>query len=282
MGAGLEGQLQRERFKLFDQEYGYYSAANRDRLPALPDLSDSSGGLANRAYFNFVSYIGWKVAARHAATPEQRTALCRRVGELLLPQVAPGELEALRAEAARSPNGAVSEAAAARAVSRLLASLQACGYICGWQVVWGDTPGGWPQDWFQQAPGLVGDVPGGAPGAALQDDLAGIVEMEGAPGQRVFQVKLLQPADIQASVALRSEDDGFWGRHASAMVGALLAAGGWRCDASEYFYQDDWSGPTSLGARLLLALGDPLQAVDIPWTPTTLVGDYTCQPAAAA
>jgi hypothetical protein len=51
------------------------------------------------------------------------------------------------------------------------------------------------------------------------------------------QVKLLQPADISGSVALRQEDDGFWGRHASALLAALLAAGGWRAECSEYFYQ---------------------------------------------
>lgn len=30
------------------------AAANKDRLPAIPDLSDNSGGLSNPAYFNFV------------------------------------------------------------------------------------------------------------------------------------------------------------------------------------------------------------------------------------
>jgi hypothetical protein len=66
---------------------------------------------------------------------------------------------------------------------------------------------------------------------------AAVLEAPAAAGQAVFQAKLLQPADIQASVALRSEDDAFWGRHVSAMVAALLAAGGWRAEASEYFYQ---------------------------------------------
>lgn len=35
----------------------------------------------------------------------QRTALCRRVGELLLPLIAPGEVEGMRAEARKSPRG---------------------------------------------------------------------------------------------------------------------------------------------------------------------------------
>jgi hypothetical protein len=38
--------------------------------------------------------------------------------------------------------------------------------------------------------------------------------------------------------------------------------------------QDNWSGPTDLKQRLLLALGDPLQQVDIPWHPTTLIQDW--------
>ena len=35
--------------------------ANRELLPALPDLSDLGGGLSNPAQFNFMSYILWKV-----------------------------------------------------------------------------------------------------------------------------------------------------------------------------------------------------------------------------
>lgn len=55
-------------------------------------------------------------------------------------------------------------------------------------------------------------------------------------------------------------DDGFWGRHVSSMLTALLAAGGWApADLSEFFYQDDWSGPKDVGSKLLLAFGDPLQ-----------------------
>ncbi len=60
----------------------------------------------------------------------------------------------------------------------------------------------------------------------------------------------------------------------SSALSALLARGGYTATADEYFSQDNWSGPTSLRERLLLALGDPLQAVDIPWRPTTLVQDW--------
>ena len=62
----------------------------------------------------------------------------------------------------------------------------------------------------------------------------------------------------------------------SSALKTLLAHGGYQATtADEYFSQDNWSGPTSLRERLLLALGDPLQAVDIPWRPTTLVQDWT-------
>lgn len=33
----------------------------------MPDLSDMTGGLSNRAYFNFVDYILWKVRAQGRA-----------------------------------------------------------------------------------------------------------------------------------------------------------------------------------------------------------------------
>ncbi|GBF88207.1 hypothetical protein Rsub_00919 [Raphidocelis subcapitata] len=299
LDVGPEEALQRERFKLFQQEYSYYYEANQDELPRVPDLSDESGGLSNRSYFNFVSYINWKVAARHVTDPAQRSALCRRVGELLLPVVAPGEAEALRREAAGARGGVASEAAVAASLQRLLRRFEEAGYCCpgGWQLVWGELPGGWPPDWYLREPGLVGDVPGAEGtdsssssgsssggsdgGSSSSSSDGGSRGSGGIVGGVVFQIKMLQPADIRASVALRSEEDGFWGRHVSAAVGALLAAGGWSTlnTPGEYFYQDDWKGPSSLGDKLLLALGDPLQTVDIPWTPTTLVSDYAIAPA---
>ena len=89
------------------------------------------------------------------------------------------------------------------------------------------------------------------------------------------QIKLLQPADIEGSVALRSEEDGDM-RVTSSLLAALLEAGGYVgvvCD--EFWSQDSWSGPQSAGGKLLMLLGDPLQAVDIPWQPTTLVQNWT-------
>ena len=42
-------------------EFPYYRQTYAAELPAVPDLSDSSGGLSNPVYFNFVYYILWKV-----------------------------------------------------------------------------------------------------------------------------------------------------------------------------------------------------------------------------
>lgn len=36
-------------------------------LPTVPDLSDASGGLSNPAFFNFLSYILWKVRCQNPA-----------------------------------------------------------------------------------------------------------------------------------------------------------------------------------------------------------------------
>jgi hypothetical protein len=58
------------------------------------------------------------------------------------------------------------------------------------------------------------------------------------------------------------------------MMQLLKDAGYESVGVDEYFYQDYWSGPQSLGDKVLLLLGDPLQQVDVPWKPTTLVQDW--------
>jgi hypothetical protein len=72
-----EAALQAEIFRLRTQEYPYYYAANKDRLAVVPDLSDMSGGLSNPAFFNFLSYIIWKVRGRRRAAAGPVPA-CRR------------------------------------------------------------------------------------------------------------------------------------------------------------------------------------------------------------
>jgi hypothetical protein len=189
-------------------------------------------------------------------------------------------------------------------VLQVLEGLRAGGYCCGYQVTWGSWPGSWPQDWMQQ-PRLQGELPAGTSALLLQqagnasalaaDEAAPAVVAAAAPslqqqgsqlpGPLAFQVKLHQPADIEGSVALRQEEDGFWGHACSGLLGAVLEAGGWGGEGAggavdgsvtvdEFFYQDVWSGPASLGDRVLLLLGDPLQRVEVPFSPQTLVQNW--------
>ena len=92
------------------------------------------------------------------------------------------------------------------------------------------------------------------------------------------QIKLYLPADIAGGVALRAEEDGFWSRAVSSMISRLLYCSGYgrgNTSVDEYFFQDAWSGPTRLQDKVLLFFGDPLQLVDVPWAPTTLVQNWT-------
>ena len=72
---------------------------NKSHLPAIPDLSDLSGGLSNPYYFNFISYILWKVIAQRLRGPAERSAFGAAYGRELLSQVWP-EAEALAASLA--------------------------------------------------------------------------------------------------------------------------------------------------------------------------------------
>lgn len=57
-------------------------------------------------------------------------------------------------------------------------------------------------------------------------------------GVAVAQVTLRAPADILGSVSLRGEEDGWFGRAASAALTAVLAAGGWPAPfPDEFFFQ---------------------------------------------
>ncbi len=42
-----------------------------------------------------------------------------------------------------------------------------------------------------------------------------------------MQVRLHRPADLEAGVALRAEEDGFWGRPVSASLQGLLQTAGY-------------------------------------------------------
>lgn len=55
----------------------------------IPDLSDMSGGLSNRTYFNFTMYVQWKVIAQHLYTDEAKAAFVRGVGRRIVQEIAP-------------------------------------------------------------------------------------------------------------------------------------------------------------------------------------------------
>eukprot|EP00878_Enallax_costatus_P013844 GHUV01014479.1.p1 GENE.GHUV01014479.1~~GHUV01014479.1.p1 ORF type:complete len:339 (+),score=61.67 GHUV01014479.1:238-1254(+) len=174
-----EQQLQLERFRLQNQEYKYYAAANKDRMPQLPNLADNSGGLSNRLYYNFVSYCLWKTIAKHLVTPEQRTAFCAAVGEMLLPQLVP-DITAAVQKAATGGQPAPT-AVMIPAIQGLLNHLQQRGYLCGYQLVLGAQPGTWPADWARTEPQIVDDL------GLLEQSEAAFEERYLAPGS-VFQV----------------------------------------------------------------------------------------------
>lgn len=250
-----ETQFQQENFKLRDREYRYYYAANKDRLPAIPDLGDESGGLSNPTYFNFINYVLWKVASAHLRD-EQRGTFTAAVGKSLLEAL---DSEPLLYNVSYSGERPATQLQLCRSIDHLLSKLQSSGYICGYQLVWGATPGSWPADWMLKGPRLAGDVPA----QASADNMK-------------FQVKLHLPADIEGCIALRAEEEGFWGPYVSAMLAHLVTGAGYAdVAADEYFVQDDWSGPKNNADALLLLFGDPLQQVDIPWYPTTLVQDWS-------
>eukprot|EP00955_Chlamydomonas_euryale_P012820 138311-Chlamydomonas_euryale.AAC.2 len=259
LGLGSEGQLQREIFRLRDREYPYYYDANKDRLPRIPDLSDLSGGMSNTTYFNFNYYILFKVAARRAQGAELRTRLNAMYGQQLLPRVWEGADAAAAAAAADGFSGRASQAAVLSLITTLLDVLLNQGYMCGYQVVWGEAPGTWPGDWMLSQARIAGEP------ADTATDARGLV----------FQVKIHEPADIKGSIALRAEEDGFWSRAVSSMVAVLLKQAGYgEAVADEYFFQDEWSGPTDFSSQLLMLLGDPLEMVDVPFVPTTLIQNY--------
>ena len=89
-----------------------------------------------------------------------------------------------------------------------------------------------------------------------------------------MQVRLQQPADLQASVSLRSEQDGFTSRSVANMLRQLFAKVDYAASTDEVYLQDAWHGPTNLKDRILLFLGDPLMTVEVPWTPESLIQNW--------
>ncbi|KAK9866449.1 hypothetical protein WJX84_012457 [Apatococcus fuscideae] len=264
-----EQDFQIATFRLRNQEYKYYLEQHRAEMPALPELSDNSGGLSNPAYFNFCNYILWKSAARVVPDDGNRAQLVQTVGRRLVDALAPDALDFAKQSASRG-GGRAGPGDVQQALRMTLDPLQRGGYFRSYQLTWGPSPGlsdPTPQQLQQQLMQQAGSDAPIAPDQAASSPEASTSE--------TFQVRLEQPADLSASVSLREEEKGFWSRNASSMLQAVLAAAGYPAAAAdEFFFQNKWQGPSSLKERILLFLGDPLQQVGVPFNPTTLVQDW--------
>ncbi|PNH12105.1 hypothetical protein TSOC_001013 [Tetrabaena socialis] len=306
-----EADFQRENFKLREREYRYYADAT-PQLPRIPDLADNTGGLANPAYLNFIIYCLWKVVFRHVRGAAEREAFSRAAAADFLARASPPAATS-RAEGSAAPaqprSCADASAAVVQAVVPFLELLRAGGYICAYQLVLNSHPGSWPQDWMLSQPTLLDEGADAASGGASLSSSpsppappdAGPSGDAGACGELLFQIKLHRPADILASVALRSEEGGAWPRTVSSCIELLLEPLGFQAAAgpplpatqqqqqqqqqrqqrqlevSEYFYQDAWMGPKDWKQQLLLFLGDPLEQVGVDFVPTTLVQNWRLQ-----
>jgi len=232
--------LAQETRRLERQEWPFYAAANS--LPrSLPPESDEQW-LASPALLNFRLYTTFKSlgksldnASRDAFTSALGACLLRR----LLPQRTSGSLQT--------------------ELTALLDALIAGGYARSYVLTLGTVSPGLPE--------LPGETASHASRVVVQPGWA-----DGATG--AVQVRLNAPMDIAGGVALRAEEDGWWGRPVPALLSALLGELGCGAPATESFFQDEWQSPDGLQARLLLALGDPLGIVDVPFVPDTLVLDW--------
>lgn len=95
------------------------------------------------------------------------------------------------------------------------------------------------------------------------------------PGDEL-QVRLLLPADLDGSIS-HQQEQGFYPAIVPVALRLILQIG-FNPEAKWtdlYFFQDAYRPPSSLKDKLLLAFGDPLQTVEIPWIPTSLVVDFT-------
>jgi hypothetical protein len=244
-----------EADQLLRREWPYYAPVNALALQPAPSaallLATASPALTSRLnqplFLNFVLYCTFKAVARCLQPTDARELFSQALGERLLAAVAPQA-----AVAAKASGGG--EAAVRMAVPVLLDAFVAGGYMRSYTITWGAFPS-------------LPDVPGGvnASDSRVQfDDVA----------PRRCQLKLNAPADLTGGVALRAEEAGWWSRLVPCALLALWAAGGLTtARVDESYFQDTWHSPAKLTDKLLLALGDPLFSVDVPFTPDTLALD---------
>ncbi|KAF5837526.1 hypothetical protein DUNSADRAFT_4219 [Dunaliella salina] len=252
-GVDYRGEVQ----SLLKREVKYAFAESEGR----PDQADlTMTGAVQHKVYDLVSYISWKVVAAHVQSPDAQAELCRKFARSFLAGLWPNAMVQNRGAADEQ----ATELQVYGALSRLLEILQENGYLCRYQIIWDEQPGTWPQDWMEQPVTVEGRPPSAT---------------EAAPEGLGFQIKLYQPADLEGSIALRSEEEAFWPSTVPNMITLLLEAAGYQQAISDtYFYQDRWQGPKSWTDQLLLKLGDPLEQVGIDFYPTTLVMDWQISP----
>ena len=247
--ATLRGELD----KLLRQEWPYYAPSNGLALEPALVASDVLGEsvstrLTDPAVLNFALYCLFKVIARHVPDEASREQLSQRLGNRLLTAVCP------EAEAAVRGKSDGDEQLLRGAVQMLLDAFVRGGYMRSYTIAWGALPS-------------LPSVPGGvnADSSTIADD--------GLFAGRC-QIRLNAPADLPGGVALRAEESGWWSRLVPVALLALLSASG-RTGAriDDAYFQDTWKGPTKLLDKIVLALGDPLFTVDVPFTPDTLALD---------
>ena len=251
-----QADLFRDLEQLLRREWAYYAPANALALqpapsaallvgPAPPELASR---LSQPLFLNFVLYCTFKAVARClGSSTDAREQFSQALGERLLAAVAPQA-----ASAARTSGGG--EASLRSAVPALLDAFVAGGYMRSYTITWGALPS-------------LPDVPGGVNAAdsrVFTDDVA--------PTR--CQLKLNAPADLTGGVALRAEESGWWSRLVPVALLALWSAAGLASSRiDESYFQDTWHSPAKLTDKLLLALGDPLFSVDVPFIPDTLALD---------
>eukprot|EP01023_Acetabularia_acetabulum_P018652 TRINITY_DN19420_c0_g2_i6.p1 TRINITY_DN19420_c0_g2~~TRINITY_DN19420_c0_g2_i6.p1 ORF type:complete len:230 (-),score=32.63 TRINITY_DN19420_c0_g2_i6:735-1424(-) len=223
----------------------------KDQLPRIPDLSDMSGGLSNPAYFNFLIYITWKVVAGQIRDQNDRNKIVQLSGINLINQIAPDTVNNVK-----NSQKQISIEQMQNLIDQILIILQNSGYLLKYKITWGYLPGSFSGDWYlDPEPEKLG---------SLTDQF------------NQFQIRIHRPADIEASVAMREEDDGFWGASVSSMLMHLLKLCGYEnVKVDEYFFQDAWRAPPSSWDRVKLMFGDPLETSYVPWEPQTLVQNWT-------
>eukprot|EP00963_Diacronema_lutheri_P010443 scaffold1052_cov339-Pavlova_lutheri.AAC.59 len=237
--------FQEKRFRLQRQEWPYYRQAFRNEFPEqLEELSGSDGGIAYPVYFNFLSYVQWKAVADSLEDRESKRMFVRSVGK--------NTWESCKSDINWK------EKNMRKALANVLDFFVQGGYIDDYEIAWDN---------------LQASVP------TLEQQWTGGSDVDSSVGAlpSAFQVRLKNPADIVSSVALRAEEDGFWQRCVSSVLGAFLEERGLGSAVDEYIFQDQWTGPRTLGGKVLLYFGDPLQQVDVPFQPNAILQEWrTC------